>query len=60
MTTLEKVELIAKLLDEVKDELKENSERYLSIDNKKLRIKNNRLFEENTQLKRLKNERLPD
>ena len=60
MTTLEKVELIAKLLEEVKDELKENSERYLSIDNKKLRIKNNRLFEENTQLKRLKNERLPD
>lgn len=60
MTTLEKVELIAKLLEEVKDELKENSERYLSIDNKKLRIKNNRLFEENTQLKRLQNERLPD
>ncbi len=60
MTTLEKVELIAKLLEEVKDELKENSGRYLSIDNNRLRIKNNRLFEENTQLKRLKNERLPD
>lgn len=58
MTTLDKVELIAKLLDEVRAELKENSGRYLSIDNKELRIKNERLFKENTQLKGLKNERL--
>lgn len=51
MRIIEKVELIVKLLEEVKGELKEENSRYLSMDNASLRIKNKQLFEENVKLK---------
>lgn len=56
MKTIDKVELIIKLLDEVRQDLKKDDGRYLSMDNSGLRIKNKQLFEENKILKEKLNE----
>lgn len=56
MKKIDKVELIIKLLDEVTQDLKKEDSRYLSMDNSRLRIKNERLFEENKILREKLNE----
>ena len=56
MKPIDKVELIIKLLDEVTQDLKKEDSRYLSMDNSRLRIKNERLFEENKILREKLNE----